>query len=275
MRDGRWNAARALSRARAYAEWRQADPGRIIGYPDVNIREARTVCETAADARGDDWLTADELARVLSAYRLPLVTGVVAADANDAANQAAQQPFPVVAKILSPSLVHKSDVGGVRTSLHTADEVRHAAGDLLAIAAAHGIDGAAILIQPMVTDGVETMIGVTHDPLFGPLVGFGLGGVDVELEQDVHFRAAPLSDADAADLIRESRARLRLGGYRGRPAADVPALTELLLRVSQLAGEIPEVLELDLNPVMVLPAGRGCAIVDARLKVGRRTTGHG
>jgi len=97
-----------------------------------------------------------------------------------------------------------------------------------------------------------------------------LGGTDVEIEQDVHFRVAPLTDRDAADLIGESRARPRLAGYRGRPAADVDAVTELLLRVSQLAEDIPELSELDLNPVIVLPAGRGCAIVDARIKVGGR-----
>jgi len=121
----------------------------------------------------------------------------------------------------------------------------------------------------MLTEGVETMIGAIHDPLFGALVGFGTGGTDVEIEKDVHFRPAPLTDRDAADLVNESRARVRLAGYRGRPPADVEALNELLLRISQLAEEIPELLELDLNPVIVLPAGRGCAIVDARMKVGR------
>jgi acyl-CoA synthetase (NDP forming) len=119
-------------------------------------------------------------------------------------------------------------------------------------------------------EGVETMIGAIHDPLFGPLVGFGLGGTDVEIEQDVHFRPTPLTDRDAADLIRESRAQLRLAGYRGHPPADIEAVTEVLLRMSQMAEEIPELREVDLNPVIVLPKGRGCMIVDGRMKVGGR-----
>ena len=122
-------------------------------------------------------------------------------------------------------------------------------------------------MQPML-EGVETMIGAIHDPLFGPLVGFGLGGTDVEIEQDVHFRPTPLTDRDAAALINESRVRRRLAGYRGRPPADIDAITELLLRVSQMAEEIPELRELDVNPVIVLPKGRKCMIVDARMKVG-------
>jgi acyl-CoA synthetase (NDP forming) len=119
----------------------------------------------------------------------------------------------------------------------------------------------------MITDGVETIVGLAHDPLFGPVVGFGLGGTDVELERDVHFRVSPISDRDASDLIHDSRALPRLTGYRGRPAADIPALADILQRLSQLAQDLPEVAEIDLNPVMVLPAGRGCAIVDARVKV--------
>ena len=118
--------------------------------------------------------------------------------------------------------------------------------------------------------GLIGEIGAMHDPLFGPLVGFGLGGTDVEIEQDVHFRPTPLTDRDAADLIRESRAQLRLAGYRGHPTADTEAVTEVLLRMSQMAEEIPELREVDLNPVIVLPKGRGCVIVDARMKVGKR-----
>ncbi len=140
---------------------------------------------------------------------------------------------------------------------------------LLRTAASHGVAPDGVLIQPMITDGVETMIGLADDRLFGPVVGFGLGGTDVELENDVHFRVAPVTDRDAAELVRESRAWPRLNGYRGRPAADISGLTDLLLRISQLAHDVPAVRELDLNPVMALPAGRGCAIVDARVKLGR------
>jgi acyl-CoA synthetase (NDP forming) len=120
----------------------------------------------------------------------------------------------------------------------------------------------------MLTGGVETMIGVAADRLFGPLIGFGLGGIHVELLGDVRFRIAPLTDHDADELLREIRGFPLLQGYRGQPAADVDALRDILLRVSRLADDIPEIIELDLNPVIALPAGHGCRVVDARIKVG-------
>jgi acetyl coenzyme A synthetase (ADP forming)-like protein len=263
------NAARALSRAADHAEWRATSEGGLWTFADVMSSEARAICADAAAARGDSWLTPEELARVFHAYQLPLISGTLTRDPEEAAHLATIVGFPVVAKLSADGLLHKTDIGGVRTSLGSADAVRHAVSELLEIAKHAHLSAAGVVIQPMLTEGVETMIGAIHDPLFGALVGFGTGGTDVEIEKDVHFRPAPLTDRDAADLVNESRARVRLAGYRGRPPADVEALNELLLRISQLAEEIPELLELDLNPVIVLPAGRGCAIVDARMKVGR------
>jgi len=111
------------------------------------------------------------------------------------------------------------------------------------------------------------MVGMIRDPLFGPLVGFGLGGTNVELLEDMRFRLAPLTDRDVAALVDESRASRLLAGYRGRPAADRAAVEELLARISLLAEAVPEISELDLNPVLVLPEGRGCRVVDARVRV--------
>ena len=166
---------------------------------------------------------------------------------------------------------HKTEIGGVRLNLQNEAAVRAAFSDILArgdrtLASLDGMDG--VLIQPMITGGVETMIGVAADPLFGPLVGFGLGGIHVEMLGDVRFRIAPLTDRDADELLREIRGFPLLQGYRGQPAADVDALRDVLLRVSRLADEVPEIIELDLNPVIALPAGHGCRIVDARIKVG-------
>src|SRR6185295_2310512 len=212
---------------------RDSTPGRLWTFGDVATSSARAICAGAAAARGDTWLTPEELSRVFQAYGLPVVTGVVTRNAEEAANLAGLIGFPVVAKISAESLLHKSDIGGVRTSLRSASDVRRATADLLTLAREHGLTSAGVLIQPML-EGVETMIGAMHDPLFGPLVGFGLGGTDVEIEQDVHFRPTPLTDRDAADLIRESRAQLRLAGYRGHPRADIEAVTEVLLRMSQM-----------------------------------------
>jgi acyl-CoA synthetase (NDP forming) len=119
----------------------------------------------------------------------------------------------------------------------------------------------------MVPDGVETMIGIAADPLFGPLVSFGLGGIHVEVLGDVRFRVTPLTDRDADELLREIRGLPLLLGYRGHPAADLDALREILLRVSRLAADVPEITELDLNPVIALAPGQGCRVVDARVKV--------
>jgi acetate---CoA ligase (ADP-forming) len=122
-------------------------------------------------------------------------------------------------------------------------------------------------VQPMLTGGVEVMIGVTHDPLFGPLIAFGLGGIHVEILGDVRFRITPLTDGDAAQMVREIKGYRLLQGYRGHPAADVDAIAEVLLRVSRLVEDIPEISELDLNPIIAFPLGQGCRIVDARVRM--------
>ena len=121
----------------------------------------------------------------------------------------------------------------------------------------------------MFTGGVETMMGIAHDPLFGSLIAFGLGGVHVEILGDVRFGIAPLTDRDVDDLLHQIKGIRLLEGYRGHPAADIESLRELLLRLSRLADEVPEVVELDLNPVIALPPGHGCRIVDARIRVGK------
>jgi acyl-CoA synthetase (NDP forming) len=123
------------------------------------------------------------------------------------------------------------------------------------------------LVQPMVDGGTEVMVGVAQDPLFGPLIAVGLGGVHVEILGDVCFRVTPLTDADAAEMVRSIRGYRLFQGYRGHPAADVAAIEEVLLRVSRLVEEVHEVRELDLNPLFALPPGQGCRIVDARVRV--------
>jgi acyl-CoA synthetase (NDP forming) len=124
----------------------------------------------------------------------------------------------------------------------------------------------------MISGGVETIVGLAHDPVFGPLVAFGLGGVNVEVFGDVRFRIAPLTDRDADDLLHEIRGLPLLRGHRGRAAADMEALRDVLLRMSRLAEEVPEISEVDLNPVIALAPGHGCRIVDARIRVTRLAT---
>ena len=264
------NAVRALARIAAYAEWRAQPPGLLWGFDDVHAEDARKICRDAAAARGEDWLTDEEIRRVLNAFGLPLVASAVAHSAEDAAAAAAVLGFPVVVKIRSHRIQHKTEVGGVLVNLQTAEAVRHAYDTIMSRARAAGVsDGVdGVLIQPMLTTGIETMVGVAADRLFGPLIGFGLGGIFVELMGDMRFRIAPLTDRDADELLHEIRGFPLLAGYRGRPAADVGALRDVLLRISRLADDVPEIVELDLNPLIALPDGQGCRIVDARIKVG-------
>jgi acetyl coenzyme A synthetase (ADP forming)-like protein len=268
------NAARALGKVVAYATWRAQPPGLFWGFDDVRAGEARTICRDALGRRGDIWLAAEEVRGVLSAFNLPLAAAAVAPTADEAAAQAAVVGLPVAAKLSSRRIQHKSDIGAVRLNLTSEQAVRKAFADIVGRARqfvpADAIEG--VLVQPMIAGGVETMIGLTADPLFGPLVGFGLGGVHVEILGDVRFRIAPLTDRDADELLHEIRGFRLLQGYRGHSPADVDALRDILMRVSRLAEEVPEIAELDLNPVIALPPGNGCRIVDARIRVaeGRR-----
>src|SRR5207247_2527720 len=169
--------------------------------------------------------------------------------------------FPVAAKLASPRVLHKSDIGGVRLNLENEDAVQQAFKEI------QQPDMEGILVQKMLGAGVEVMIGVTEDPLFGPLIAFGLGGIHVEILADVCFRVTPLSDRDAEEMVHEIRGYRLLQGYRGHPPADLNAIQEVLLRVSRMVEDIPEIRELDLNPIFALPPGQGCAIVDARIRV--------
>ncbi|MFN7916415.1 MAG: GNAT family N-acetyltransferase [Vicinamibacterales bacterium] len=271
------NAARALGKVAGYAAWRAQPPALFWSFDDIRPDEARDICRAVVDSRGGAWLTAEESRRVLNAFGLPLLPTVLARTADEAAALAAVFGYPVVAKLQARTLLHKSDAGAVQVGLSSERAVRAAFKELTVIGAEHepivADEGEGVVIQPMVAGGVETMIGITDDPLFGPLVAFGLGGVHVEVLGDVRFRIAPLTDRDADELLRGIRGFKLLKGYRGHPPVDLEALRELLLRVSRLAEEVPEIAELDLNPVIALSPGNGCRIVDARIRVSPRRSG--
>ena len=267
------NAVRALGRVNQYARWRAEPPGMFWGFENAHPEEARAICRQIIRTRGDSWLTGDEVSRVLGAFGLPLVTSSYVRSEDEAAAAAAKVGFPVVLKIDSLDVLHKSDVGGVRVNLGNERAVREAFSDLAARFPATVAAGSrdSVAVQPML-HGAEILIGLTEDPVFGALVAFGLGGTEAELFRDVGFRIAPLTDRDADDLIRGIRSFPLLTGYRGRPNADLEALREVLLRVSLIGQHVPEILELDLNPVIALPAGQGCRVVDARVRVGASAT---
>ena len=264
------NAARALGKITAYAEWRDQPEALIPDFDDINPLAARAICQTVLPQTGPGWLSAEDTRKVLAALALPLPPGGVCRTADDATRLAGNIGFPVAVKLASRQIVHKTEVGGVRLNLHDGAAVRQAFDDIQAQLARENkldaMDG--VIVQSMISAGVELMAGVIGDPLFGPLVAFGLGGIHVEILKDVCFRITPLTDRDAHEMVRSIRGYRLLDGYRGHPPADIPAIEDLLLRLSRLVEEVPEISEIDLNPVFALPPGQGCRIIDARIRIG-------
>jgi acyl-CoA synthetase (NDP forming)/RimJ/RimL family protein N-acetyltransferase len=257
------NAARALSHAAGYREWRDSQQGQVPELAGVDQAGAHALVSAfLADQPAGGWLATADAVSLLRSYGIPMVATRTATDEAEAVAVAAELGGHVVLKADVPGLVHKSDVGAVKLDLRTAEEV---AGAYAELAAAFGTNLHEVLVQPMLADGAETLIGVVQEPVFGPLVIFGLGGIATDVLGDHAARLAPLTDVDAAEMIRDVRAAPLLFGHRGSPAVDTAALADLLLRVSRLADDLAEVAELDLNPVIVRPDGAHA--VDTRIRI--------
>ncbi|MGN6735965.1 MAG: acetate--CoA ligase family protein, partial [Candidatus Binatia bacterium] len=263
-------AARVLGQLARYSEWRNRPEGILVDFDDIRPQDARAICENARREYGATWLSGEETRKALTAFGLPVPAGGICTNADEAAKLAAEIGFPVALKLASRTIVHKTEFGGVRLNLGNESAVRQAFLDIQQRVASEQrlTEMEGVLIEPMISDGMEVMVGMTLDPLFGPLIGFGLGGIHVEILKDVCFRVAPITNLDATEMVRSIHGYRLLEGYRGSPAADIPAIEALLLRVARLVEEVPEISELDLNPVMALPPGRGCQIIDARIRVG-------
>lgn len=253
----------------SYAEWQAAEPGAFPDFENQDLPAARKICQDALAERGDGWLTVAEARAVLERGGLVLAEGGVATTDREAADLADRIGYPVAVKLASTQIVHKTDVGGVKLGLGGPGEVRAAFGDIRRTLEAQERAAAmqGVLVQPMLSGTAEVMLGMTQDHVFGPVLAFGMGGIHVEILRDVAFRVVPLTDVDAADMIREIRGYRLLQGYRGHPAGDVPALEEALLRLSRVVETIEVISEIDLNPVFALEPGKGYRIVDARIRV--------
>ena len=261
-------AVAALGAATRYAAWRQ----RPEGTRQMADSEARSVGHTItaralADSPDGRWLDPTEVDAMLHAYGIPTIPTTEVSSLEGAVAAAAGFDGPVALKAAGETIVHKTDVGGVALDLAGPDEVaaayRRMTGTL-----GSAMTGA--VVQPMAPAGVETIVGVVQDPAFGPLVMFGLGGIAAELLGDVAFRVAPLTDLDAAELIREPRSSPLLFGYRGAEPVAVEALLDLLGQVGALADEQPDIAELDLNPVRV--STEHAVVLDARIRVAPSAT---
>jgi len=202
---------------------------------------------------------------LLDAYGVRTAPTRCAGDVEEAVRLAAEIGYPVALKVVAPEIVHKTDVGGVRTEIGTAVELRAACAEMLDAVTRGAPDAtiAGILVQRMVRGGRETIAGITRDRAFGPLVMFGLGGIYVGALHDVVFRLAPIQPLDAYDMVHGIRGAALLAAVRGAPPVDFAALADVLLRLSQLAIDFPEIEELDVNPLLAFPDG--ATAVDARV----------
>lgn len=262
------NAALALAAVERYGRWRR----RPAGTPFALDRLARDTIRAVVDrvlatATGPLWLVPKDLGTILRAAGIDFAAFEQTVPA-EAVATAERLGYPLVAKVISPAVLHKSDVGGVIIGLDSADAVATAVDTLVERMRNIGAPLDGVLLQREIRGGIEALVGVTTDPTFGPLVVCGLGGVLVELLRDVAFRLSPVTDVDAAEMIGKLRASRLLDGYRNFPPGDRDALISVITRISAIVEVVPELRELDLNPVKVLSPGEGAIVVDGRLRVG-------
>jgi acetyl coenzyme A synthetase (ADP forming)-like protein len=254
-------AAIALAHATDHGRWRTKPEG---SFPDLpGIRQGEAGATLAAALEHDaSWLAPDEVGALLDAYAVPRVREELVTTPEEAAEAAARIGDRVVLKAAGP--VHKTEASAVRLDL-APEQVAEEAVDIARGLADRGDAPAGFIVQELVRDGTEMLVGAAADPVFGPVVAVGAGGVTVELTRDVAVRVAPLTDRDADEMVRELATFPLLDGFRGAAKKDVSALVDVILRVGALADRHPEIAEMDLNPVMVLP--RGAVVVDARIRV--------
>jgi acetyl coenzyme A synthetase (ADP forming)-like protein len=257
------DAARALARSAVYGEWRHRPEGTVRDFPDVRPDEAAGIISSVL-AAGARWLTGEETQRLLSCYGIPLASSRFVKTPEQAREAAAELDGRLALKAMSPTLLHKSDAGGVRLGL-TVDDIEATAREMTARIARDGHELSGFQVQAMVIDGIEMLVGVVHDRLFGPVLACGAGGTTAELLKDIAVRITPLSDLDAHEMVRSLKTFPLLNGYRGAARADVAALEEVMLRISAMVEGHAEIAELDCNPVMVTQ--RKAVVIDARVRL--------
>ena len=253
-------AAIALGRMARYAEWRRRDPGSVPTFADVDRGAARELVGAMLAAHPDGgWMDPVDAVALLGRFGIPVAETHRVETADDAVRVAEAVGWPVVAKVGGADVVHKTEVGGVRTAIADEAELRRA------VAALRSGGGGEVVVQPQCAGDLEVIVGVVQDPGFGPLVLFGMGGVATDLLADRALRILPLTDRDASDLVGSLRSSPLLGGYRGSAVLDRAGVEDVVLRVAQLAEALPEVVELDLNPVLV--SAEGVVAVDVKVRL--------
>jgi acetyl coenzyme A synthetase (ADP forming)-like protein len=266
------DAARALAHAVRYGIWAETPEGVVPRYADIRESEGKAlIADVLASLQkaGDEksrWLLPDEVAKLLGCYGVPMAEWRLAATPEEAGAAAAEIGGKVALKGVAPKLIHKTEAKAVVLNLSGAAEVNQAAVEMAARIAAQGTTVEKFFVQQMVpSGGVEMLVGVVNDALFGPVVACGAGGTAVEVLKDVKVRITPLTDRDAHEMVTSLRTFPLLDGFRGAPKCDVAGLEELLLRIAAMVERHPEIAEMDCNPVIVRP--EGAVIVDARIRI--------
>jgi acetate---CoA ligase (ADP-forming) len=240
-------------------------------FNDIDVERAKKIVSDLMNEHPKRYLTQAECRPLLSCYRLPLLKSEVARTADEAAKAVEAIDRPVAMKVMSADVVHKYDSGGVILNVHGADEARAAYQKIHAnvkkTVPNAKIEG--ILIEEMARKGVEVILGASRDARFGPLMMFGLGGTMVEVLKDVSFRLAPMWQISAERMVRQIRSFKMLDGFRGNPPSDVDAIVDMLLRLSEMVCNHPEISELDINPLIVHAKGSGCSVADSRIMLKR------
>jgi acetyltransferase len=259
---------------------RQALPDRPLG---VDAAPARALLQASGAAiasqpdqpgvpAGPTWLAAEQVTALLTAYGIATPASALATDAEAALALAETVGYPLALKLAAPGITHKTDVGGVLLGIQTPAELRTAFATMMQQVKERAPEIAVqgVYLQHMVRGGAEVIVGVVRDPQFGPLVMAGLGGTAVELQRAVAFELAPLTQRQAHDLLDRTAAGTLLAGFRGAPPADRDAAAEVMVRCAQLALDMPEIQEIEINPLMVRERGAGAVAVDARIRIVRQ-----
>lgn len=258
-------AVSALRAMVAYKQWRERPAGDYASFEVDQERVRKTFDEVRSQGRLE--LGEIEAREIMAAYGLRLPPSELARSPEEAVEIANRIGYPVVLKISSPDILHKSDIGGVRAGINSASEARDAY-ELIEYRARRyqpNADIRGVLVQQQAPRGRECLVGVSRDPQLGSLIGFGMGGIYVEVLKDVTFRLAPLSRQEAQEQIESINSYPILRGVRGQPPADIDSILDTLLRTSQLVMDFPEIVEMDINPLMVYDQGQGSIVLDARI----------
>ncbi len=258
-------AVSALGAIYRYARYLRR-PERTYPEVEVDYERAKAVISQAL-AEGRRALTPAEAADVAVAYGIPVPKKPIVTSEDEAVKAAEEVGYPVVLEVESPQIIHKTEVGGIKVGLKSPEEVRAAYREMLESVRRHAPEATirGVIVRRMIPQGKEVIIGMHRDPVFGPLIMFGSGGVLVELIRDVSFRVAPVSVEEAQEMIEETKAYRLLKGFRGEPECDVEAVRDVILRVSKLALDFPEVTDVDVNPLFVYERGQGCMAVDVKV----------